>query len=87
MLVVVQNVLHSYELDCPSCLQRQIRRNAKCNTSDGYMCLFDENKEENIEVCRNKPEFEQPGKLIKRLVCFFYKRNEFKKYKKFDDAM
>lgn len=53
---------HSYELSCPKYLQRKIRAIANCNDSDRYLCLFDDNTKHNRESCRNKPEFEIPGK-------------------------
>lgn len=60
MIVLLES--HSFQLSCPKYLQRKIRAIANCNDSDRYLCLFDDNTKHNRESCRNKPEFEIPGK-------------------------
>ncbi|XP_063416214.1 uncharacterized protein LOC134697856 [Mytilus trossulus] len=61
LLITVLLESISYELCCPSDIQRNIRANKYCNRSESYLCLYDDNTKHNRESCRNKPEFEIPG--------------------------
>lgn len=65
----LQIQINLHELDdgftfhCPFPSQWNFRAKELCHLSDGYHCLYDTNKVQNIEACRDEPQFEAPGNL------------------------
>ncbi|XP_071125223.1 uncharacterized protein [Mytilus edulis] len=59
-----------YTLNCPDLSQWTTRANGMCNISDRYQCLYDANKKQNVEACRDGPKFEAPGYKIQIIGSF-----------------
>ncbi|XP_052077391.1 uncharacterized protein LOC127715391 isoform X2 [Mytilus californianus] len=55
---------NAFTLHCPFNSQWKFKARGKCNISDTYQCLYDVNKLQNIESCRDRPHFEAPGYKI-----------------------
>lgn len=55
-------------LNCPFHSQWDFRAKELCNISNQYYCLYDANKMQNVETCRDRPQFEAPGKSYLYLV-------------------
>ncbi|VDI08512.1 Hypothetical predicted protein, partial [Mytilus galloprovincialis] len=58
---LVINLSKSFKFQCPSSKQWIIRARSSCVIADGYICLFGENTNEFIELCRKKPYVQQAG--------------------------
>ncbi|XP_052077388.1 uncharacterized protein LOC127715390 isoform X3 [Mytilus californianus] len=65
LLLLIQTVIHGldnvFTLHCPFPSQWYFRSKTLCHISDGYHCLYDANKKQNTEACRDGPQFEAPG--------------------------
>ncbi|CAC5366232.1 unnamed protein product [Mytilus coruscus] len=46
---------------CPEPSQWKFRAASKCNDTEKYICLFDENEQKDSEFCGSWPDFENPG--------------------------
>lgn len=75
-MTVLLRELQFYKFECPSFLQRKIRATVKCNESDKYICLFDDNMKYSRESCRNKPEFDKPGKYKQNVLLVTLKKGK-----------
>ncbi|CAG2244763.1 unnamed protein product [Mytilus edulis] len=60
----------AYTLNCPVLSQWTTRANGMCNISNRYHCLYDANKKQNMEACRDGPKFEAPGYKIQIIGSF-----------------
>lgn len=54
----------AYNLHCPFRSYWKLRAEKMCNEYDRYHCLYDANKMQNVEGCRDKPQFDAPGMSI-----------------------
>ncbi|XP_076070598.1 uncharacterized protein LOC143042222 [Mytilus galloprovincialis] len=74
-----------YSFRCPVQAHWKHRSEATCDSWDKYFCVYDQNKNNFSEFCRDNPDFEAPGlKLtisgsIQGVVCDndFYQPNKF----------
>ncbi|XP_052077387.1 uncharacterized protein LOC127715390 isoform X2 [Mytilus californianus] len=68
LLLLIQINLHGldngFTFHCPFPSQWNFRAKGLCHLSDGYHCLYDANKVQNIEACRDGPQFEAPGNKL-----------------------
>lgn len=63
-------------LDCPFHSQWDLRANELCSISNQYLCLYDANKMQNVEACRDRPQFDAPGKSYLYSCTWWYIHHE-----------
>ncbi|CAC5358298.1 unnamed protein product [Mytilus coruscus] len=61
LIHLVLNRTTAFDFQCPSLNQWMLRARSHCVITDGYICLFDVNRNDFGEICRNKSYFESPG--------------------------
>ncbi|XP_052076733.1 serine/threonine-protein phosphatase 6 regulatory ankyrin repeat subunit C-like [Mytilus californianus] len=61
LMFLALNLSKAFELKCPSSKQWLLRASSRCLIADGYICLFDENRNTFGEICINRTYVDPAG--------------------------
>lgn len=75
MLLLYKMSKALYSFQCPVQAHGKHRSEASCDSWDNYICLYDQNKNNYTEFCRENPDFEAPGNTL--FIVLNCKRHDF----------